>query len=189
MIFCIVSFTIFNHSFAQSTEYGAFGAPVVKYTRLINQSSIILGGRFGWIINKSIILGGGVYALASNVKTNMIDPKSGQDVLLGVTYGGLEFEYVLFPNEPVHASIDMLFAGGGLTFEVPNRSVPHTSYFSQDMLVWEPGINLEFDVVDWLHIDAGAGYRIISSYKTNYGVGISNLEGMSGILTFKFGKY
>ena len=189
IIFCFISFTIFSHSFAQNTDYSAFGAPVVKFTSLLNQNSIILGGRFGWMIDKSIVLGGGIYALSSNVKTRIIDPVSKQDALLGLTYGGLEFEYVLLADEPIHASIDMLFAGGGVTYQVPDKNVSHTSYFSQNLLVWEPQVNLEFKVVDWLHLDAGLSYRMISSYDSYYGVSKNDLKGMNGVLTFKFGKY
>lgn len=189
IILFFISLAFLNNSFAQTAGNSAFGAPVIKFTSLNNQNAVILGGKFGWMINRSIVLGGGIYALSGNVKTGIIDPVSKQDAMLGLTYGGLEFEYVILADEPVHASIDMLFAGGGVTYEVPDRNVPHTSYFSQNLLVWEPEFNLEFKVINWLHIDTGISYRMISSYDSYYGISKNELRGINGVLTFKFGKY
>ena len=174
-------------AFAQ--ENGAFGAPVLIYTSLAGQSALLAGGRFGWIINKSFVVGGGIYSLVSQLKANSIDPISGQEFMIAFNFGGLEFEYVLLSDSPVHASFDMLFAGGGLSMNVPNRNVPHTSYYGQDLLVWEPGINLETNIVDWLHIDAGVSYRIISSFDQYESVSKDDLQGLNGVLTFKFGAY
>lgn len=176
-------------SFSQHFESDAFGAPVFKFTSLKGQGALIIGGRGGWMINKSIVLGGGLYALVSNVKSGIVDPKSNQDVLMGLNYGGLEFEYIFLSEAFVHASLDMLFAGGGVTFSVPNKNIPHTNYFSQDLLVWEPEVNLELKIVKWFHLAAGVSYRIITSYGVNYGVSKDDLKGLNGVLTFKFGTY
>ena len=168
---------------------GAFGAPVIKYTSISDQSALLAGGRFGWIINRSIVIGGGIYSLINQVKANSIDPVSGQEFMIDFNYGGLEFEYVLLSNSPVHASFDMLCAGGGLSMNVTDRNVPHTSYYGQDLLVWEPGINLEANLVSWLHVDAGLSYRIISSFNSYNSVSKNDLQGLTGVITFKFGSY
>ncbi len=189
IIFVAIFFSNFSLFAQQDNNNSAFGAPVIKYTSLVGQDAVMLGGRFGWMIDKSIVLGGGIYSLVSNVKTNFIDPISGQNVILGLNCGGLEFEYIFFSDEPVHGSIDMLFAGGGVTYSVENKNVPHTSYFSQNLLVWEPQINIEFKIVDWFHLATGVSYRLISSYNGYFGITSNDLKGLTGLLTFKFGKY
>lgn len=176
-------------SFSQHFESSAFGGPVLKFTTLKSQGALIAGGRAGWMINKSIVLGGGIYGLISNVKSGLFDTKSNQNVLLGMNYGGLEFEYIFLSESVVHASLDMLFAGGGVYFSVPNKNVPHTNYFSQDMLVWEPEFNLELRIAKWFNLAAGVSYRIITSYGVNYGISKDDLKGLNGVLTFKFGTY
>ncbi len=190
LIFLFAGFLLITtKSFSQQNINSAFGAPVIKFTSLVGQNAVLAGGRFGWVINKSIVLGGGIYGLVNSVNTNVTDPISGQNLLLGFNCGGLEFEYVFFSEKPIHASVDMLFAGGGVTYAVGNKNVPHTSYFSQNLLVWEPQINIEFKIVDWFHLAAGASYRMITSYKDYYGVSSNDLKGLTGLLTFKFGKY
>ncbi len=173
----------------KAQENGAFGAPVLKYTSISGQGALLAGGRFGWIINRSFVVGGGIYSLVSQVKANSIDPVSGQEFMTAFNYGGLEFEYVFLSDLVVHATLDMLCAGGGLSMNVSDRNVPHTSYYGQDLLVWEPGINLETNIVDWLHIDAGISYRLISSFNSYNSVSKNDLQGLNGILTFKFGSY
>lgn len=189
-LFLIIFLFYFNFSLlAQQNDNSAFGAPVIKFTSLDGQSAVLLGGRFGWVINKSIVLGGGIYGLVNSINTNVTDPISGQNVILGFNCGGLEFEYIFFSSAPFHGSIDMFFAGGGVTYSVENKNIPHTSYFSQNLLVWEPQINIEFKIVDWFHLAAGVSYRMITSYNGYFGFSSNDFKGVAGLLTFKFGKY
>jgi hypothetical protein len=190
-IVLLALFTICSTSplLPQQNDGGAFGAPVIKFTSIGGQNATLVGGRFGWVIDGSIVLGGGFYGLTSKVKTNVIDPVSGQDVLLGFNCGGLELEYIFFSDSKIHASLDMFFAGGGLTYSVHDKSVAHTNYYSQDLLLWEPQANVEFEIADWFHLDAGVSYRIITSYDIVYGISKDDLKGISALLTFKFGRY
>ncbi|MHB8579517.1 MAG: hypothetical protein ACYDA4_06615 [Ignavibacteriaceae bacterium] len=187
--FLIIQFCFLNFTYAQKDNFGAFGAPELKFTRIVDQNALIVGGRFGWVIDSQFVLGGGIYALASIVNLNLYDPVSGEKLQLGFNCGGLEFEYIFFSEEKVHASVDMLCAGAGVTYSVPDKSKPHSSYFSQNLLVWEPQLNLEINVVKWLHIDAGASYRLVSSFQSYYGLMDKNLEGLTGVITFKIGSY
>lgn len=192
--FLIASTSLSNTAFAQKNEFGAFGATSLKITRISGQGAILVGGRFGWVIDSSIVLGGAYYSLVSRIKTDITDPVSGQEVLLGFNFGGLELEYIFFPQNIVHASIGMLFAGAGTTYNVSNKGVPHTSYFSQNLLLWEPQVNIEFNIVYWLHIDTGVSYRVCTSpgtvsFRNTGGVSLKDLEGLSALVSFKFGSF
>lgn len=189
-----ITFIIFLISFttiiSAQNKYGAFGAPVIKYTSISNQNALILGGKFGLVINESIVIGGGFYGNISEIYTDFIDKLSGQKVILNMNYGGLEFEYILFPHSSIHGTIGMLLAGGGLYFGVSDKSVPHGSYAKLDLLVYEPSVNIEFNSLSWLHIDLNMSYCIITSYnRITYGISKDDLVGPSVGLIFKFGSY
>jgi hypothetical protein len=172
------------------TRFGTFGAPSVKYTSISNQNALILGGRFGLVINESIVIGGGFYGTISGINTRFTDEPSRQKVMLNMNYGGLEFEYILFPHSPIHGSIEILLAGGGLYFGVSDNSVPHKSYSKLDLLVYEPSVNIEFNSLNWLHINLNISYRIITSYNhAAYGISKDDLTGPSVGLIFKLGSY
>jgi hypothetical protein len=180
--------------FPQQLDGGAFGAPVVKFGSMAGQNAILTGGRFGWVIDSSIVLGGGIYALESRVKTNIVDPISGQDILLGFNCGGIELEYIFFPGSKIHYSVDMFIAGAGTTYGVANKNVPHSSYFSQNLLLVEPQVNIEFNIVNWFHLDTGVSYRICvppgtDSFYDTGGIGLHDLQSLSAVLTFKFGEF
>ncbi len=193
-LFLIVSIIFSGTALAQKNEFGAFGAASIKITGISGQSAILTGGRFGWVIDSSIVLGGAYYSLVSRIKTNITDPVSGQEVLLGFNCGGVELEYIFFPQSVVHASIGMLFAGAGTTYNVSNKNIQHTSYFSQNLLLWEPQINIEFNIIYWLHIDTGVSYRICNSpgtvsFNNTGGVSLKDLGGLSALVSFKFGSF
>jgi len=183
-IICILLIGSLN---AQGFESGAFGAPVFKYTHLANQPALMVGGKGGWIINRRFVLGAGIYALTSDVKSPYIIEQSSQSLMFNFNYGGLEFEFLLLPQSKYNLTFDMIFAGGGVEFYNPNKS--STKYGSVDLLVWEPGLNFEAELFKWLHADAGISYRIISSYKETYNITKDDLQGLSFLLTFKFGAY
>ena len=186
-----ISFLLcFTTIISAQNKFGAFGAPVIKYTSIYNQNALILGGRFGLVINESIVIGGGFYGNINGIHTDYIDTPSGQKVMLNMNYGGLEFEYILFPHSTIHGSIGILLAGGGLYFGVSDKSVPHNSYSKLDLLVYEPSVNIELNSLSWLHIDLNISYRIITSYNhAVYGIDKNDLTGSSVGLIFKFGGY
>ena len=54
-------------------ESGGFGAPVVKMTSMMDEFAVLLGGRGGWILNRTFVLGGGGYGLVNDVYTDVLD--------------------------------------------------------------------------------------------------------------------
>lgn len=189
-----ISFIILLLSFTSilsaQNKYGAFGAASLRYTSMSNQNVFILGGRFGLIINESIVIGGGFYGTINGINTNSIDQPSGQKVMLNMNYGGLELEYIFFPHSLIHGSIGILLAGGGLYFGVSDKSATHNSYSKFDLLVYEPSVSVEFNTLEWLHIDLNVSYRIITSYNyVSYGISKDDLTGPSVGLIFKLGSY
>ena len=186
IIFIAGLFVLSGHTPAQNIESGAFGAPVFKYTRLVAQPALVVGGKGGWIINQKFVLGAGYYALTSNVNSNFTDPVSNKNLMLDFNYGGLEFEYLLLYESRYNVTIGMLLAGGGLNFHLQDMT---KKFSNRNLLVWEPQLNFEAELFRWLHADAGISYRIISAYTELYNITADDLQGINILLTFKFGGY
>ena len=185
----IIYFSGFNTISAQN-KYTAFGAPSIKYASLLNQSALILGGKFGLIINENIVIGGGFYGIINDVHTGFIDVPSGQNVVMNFNYGGLELEYIFFPGSLIHGSLELLLAGGGVYYDVSDKSLPHNNYAKVNFLVYEPSFNIEYNAVNWLRIVLNISYRIITSYDfENYGVSQKDLNGLTAGLILKLGSY
>ncbi len=181
---------IFNNIMFPQNKYSAFGAPVIKYTSFSNQDALIIGGKFGFVINDNIVLGGGFYGLISNVHTDYIDFPSGQNIIMNLNYGGLELEYIFLPASLIHFSMEILLAGGGLYFAVPDNSDPHDNYAKLNLLLYEPSFNIGYNALNWLRIDLNVSYRLITSYDIiSYGVNKKDINGLSIGLILKLGNY
>lgn len=129
---------------------GGFGAPVLKYTTINNTGSLLIGGRGGWIINNSLILGGGIYGLVDDIS---IDEKTG-DVLqqdeenTRLMYGGFEIEYIFYPMDLFHVSVYTLLGMGNISNKNDFYQTDGDYHMGEmnRFFVAEPAINLEVNV-------------------------------------------
>lgn len=164
----------------------------MKYTTINDVGSIIVGGRGGWIINHSLIIGGGMYGLASQVSVDVIE---GDNILkdadeLRMMYGGFEIEYIFNSSNVFHVSIYTLLGMGSIGYRsdfYENNDYYHMGDQNR-FFVAEPAVNLEINVTTFFHLALGASYRFTSGaeYQT---ITDSNVSGFNGMLTFKFGKF
>lgn len=198
LIFFIILITFITNASAQEEtlltgdmESGGFGAPVLKYTSINGQNTLMIGGRGGWIINHSFVIGAGGYGTATEVDAPagvypMEDPL---DLHFG--YGGFELEYIFNPLALGHFSIYLLIGGGSSNFA---RDLGHYNednhMIGEDDFVFvvEPAVNGELNITDWFHLSAGVSYRFVTGVEQER-LENSDFSGITGNLTFKFGSF
>ena len=166
-------------------ESGGFGGPVVKMTTINGENAILVGGRGGWIINHSFILGAGGYGLVTDVDAKVTDSVH-QFVEMG--YGGIELEYIASSNDLVHLSVGVLVGGGGIGYKREDSDAFNSPYKKNAFFVLEPNANVNLNVTRFFRIAAGISYRYVSGLKSVVSTN-NDLSGPSGVLTFKFGKF
>lgn len=166
-------------------EHGGYAGPVVKFTTINNDWEVMVGGRGGWIINHSFVLGGGCYGLVTDVEAEHIDQR--RDVVLELGYGGGMLEYVGYPNELIHYSISLLIGGGGVNYV---REITNTRLYTDAdaFFVLEPEVNFMVNITTHFRAGFGAGYRLISGVDLA-GLSDSDIGGLSINMVFKFGDY
>jgi len=172
-------------------EKGGFGGPVVKYTTVYDQGALLVGGRGGWILNHSLVLGGGGYGVVNEIDAaaGVLPGEGPLDIEFG--YGGFEVEYILNPMSLTHYSLYALFGVGdihyvrdiGSSFE-SNQTTGESDF----VFVVEPAINAELNVIKWFRVDAGVSYRLVMDV-SQVGLDGSDFSGITAILTFKFGNF
>ena len=168
-----------------SIESGGFGGPVVKFSTVNGSTGILVGGRGGWIINHTFILGGGGYGLANNVKAKTLGPNGERYLNFG--YGGLELEYVSDSDRLLHFSFMTLIGGGGLGWRDENLRAGMSSD-NETFFILEPAAAATLNVTKFFRISAGVSYRYISGIESSASTN-SDLSGPSVVLTFRFGKF
>ncbi|UCC84963.1 MAG: hypothetical protein JSW46_08645 [Gemmatimonadota bacterium] len=155
-------------------ESGGFGAAVAKFSQIDGEFALFVGGRGGWIINHTVVIGGGGYGLANDIDTN---GDGVRDIELG--YGGFELEYVSNSDKLIHFTAYLLVGGGGLS---------GTAVIEEAVFVLEPALNGELNVTDYFRFHAGAGYRWVSGVDSS-GVGSADLSAFYAQITLKFGSF
>jgi hypothetical protein len=116
-------------------RHGGFGAPVVKFTQIDDRFGVLVGGRGGWIINGSFVVGGGGYGLANQANFEHVTNASGDRGRLAMGYGGHELTYVLRPDELVHVSLGVLIGAGGVVW---NPLAPSGDQDDDPLFITEP---------------------------------------------------
>ena len=189
-LFCMRATSVLAQEYQQQTlidrmiEHGGFGGPVVKFTEINEDFALLVGGRGGWIVDHTFIIGGGGYGLSNEFK---IEP---DHLNWGMGYGGLELEYVYRSHELVHFSVQTLIGAGGVAYQ------DHGDWYDEDwngdgFFVAEPGVNVLLNVIENFRIGLGASYRYIDGInedETDF-TSDSDLSGPSAVLTFKFGIF
>ncbi len=157
-------------------ESGGFGGPVVKFSEVADAFAVFAGGRGGWIINHTLVIGGGGYGLANDIDLDGV-PFLGRDVEFG--YGGLELEYINSSDELLHFTIYLLIGGGGLTTNLTD---------GETVFVLEPAANVEFNITTYFRLNLGAGYRLVAGVDTPE-LEDNDLSALNGVVTLKFGSF
>lgn len=191
----LISFILCIQIFAQEQTLvgngkisnGGFGGPVIKYTQIKNEPAVLVGGRGGWIINHTFVIGGGGYGLANQIEAEYINNYIQPYINFG--YGGFEMEYIIQSDQLLHFSVYTLIGAGGVNYrDNSNDFWEDWDYKSDEFFVLEPALNVEVNITSFFRVNAGASYRYIS------GVNYDNLKnedfsGFSGVLTLKFGSF
>ena len=115
--------------------------------------------------------------------------------ILAGGYGGLLIEPIIGAFKPVHISIPMLIGAGGATYmdeygktyDDPFYPKPYY-YYSDAFFVFEPGVEIELNMVKFMRLAFGGYYRFTSGLdledtKSNM------MNGFSTGITLKFGKF
>lgn len=177
--------------FGQATSHGGYGAPVYRYGIINKQGAYINGGRGGWIINHRFALGGGGVNFRSEIM------KDGNvNYQLSGGYGGILLEPIIMYKFPVHVAIPVLIGAGGYSYTVKDYMNEDYIEDAKAIIVIEPGIELECNVLRFFKLNFGAYYRYTYGNRLKYSNGMTiqavrtdALNDLSFGITLKFGKF
>lgn len=180
--------TLFGNN--QKAFGGYFGLNS-HYSKINNTDALLLGAEFTAVINHSFNIGFQGYGLVTSVHSSSTNDY-GDQLYLGLGYGGIKLEPILFYNSPVHISFPVLLGGGGITEYSKNYYGGyyhyHDQYTSDWFFVAEPGINMELNIVKFMRITTGVSYRVTSAFDI-VGMQENNLNGFNFDLSLKFGWF
>lgn len=164
------------------------------YTQINGQNALLIGGELTAVINHSFNIGLKGYGMVTENKSTQLG-EFGEQLYLGLGYGGITLEPVLFYNSAVHVSFPVLIGGGGIVEYQKNDYYDHHhhnnyygSYDYDYFFVVEPGVNLELNLLEFMRVSTGVSYRVTSDIKLA-GLAENNLNGFNFDLSLKFGWF
>ena len=172
---------------------GGFGALVIKVGPVDGDAGIFVGGRGGWVINRTFVIGGGGYGFTD---MNYAPTGTQRDTGIAFGYGGLELEYLIASHKMIHGTVITHIGAGGFT--VVERTSNGDYYgngrglYSAACFVFEPSVNVEVNILSWLRLAVGVGYRFVTGIDAVIGgktYDNGTMSGVFGVGQIKFGPY
>jgi hypothetical protein len=175
--------TLFSNKNGETTHGGYLGV-VISYSTIEDRPALQIGGRIAWVINHQFAMG-----LAGNGFFN--DLENGNcnytaDYYLAGGYGGLFFQPILFAKKPVHVSFPIIIGAGGVGIDqhyyynnvhYGDNYYYNDYYYVSDMFfVFEPGIDVEFNMLSFMRMSIGASYRFTNDINMVYEYNDSGVE-------------
>jgi hypothetical protein len=172
---------------------GGYGAPVVKFTKVLDGFGVMVGARGGWILNSTFSIGAGGYGL---VTSHHVYDKQDTAYYLRMNYGGVFIEYINSSDKAIHFTVNTMIGGGNAAnsyknndaFKVTDDGMKHTYDGETSFFVIEPGATVDINLFSFMRLGLGASYRFITGVELK-DVTNQKLSGPSGSITLKFGKF
>ena len=182
--------------FSGDIEHGAFGGPSIKVLSVKDEPGVLVGGYGGWLINHSLMLGGGAFGLVNNIlASNDVPLINSKRPSTAFGYGGPMIEYTGNPKELVHYTAHMLIGGGVAGYYLRDHhdwdEGPDLDFHNDNWdicLAMEFGAGVELNVASFFRINAGVSYLFVNGIELP-GLADGDINGPSAHLTLKFGKF
>ncbi|PZX19147.1 hypothetical protein LX69_00814 [Breznakibacter xylanolyticus] len=186
------------------SSIGGYGALNVGYTKINKLDAVQIGGRGMVVLNHSLALGLGGNGVISRP---VYDVNLKEDFEFAGGYGGFIIEPILGSMQPIHVSFPILIGGGGIGYlkhwgdYEDDHNYENYDEDSYAFFVFEPGVELEFNVVKFMRFAINGSYRLTSDIDLNYkktrdasfadtDIAPGNLlNGFNVGITMKFGKF
>jgi hypothetical protein len=176
--------------FSKNRHNGGYGAVSFSYTQIDGKDAFLMGARGSWIIDHSFAIGLGGVGFINDVNLHSWMNNQVDNNLAG-GYGGLYLEPIVAPRFPVHLSFPVLFGVGAITNIEANidwNNWTPTESRSDVYLVFEPTVELEFNLTRHMRLGGTFGYRFTSDVDIK-NINPNILKGYNAGLIFKFGRF
>lgn len=180
--------------FQGQNSFGGYFAFSMGYTNLGTDDAFTAGGRLMFVANHYLGLGFGGKGIVTNTNEHTINLGGTQNhyhsnYVCG--YGGLYIEPVILSLKPIHVAIPVLFGGGAMEYMLWDDDYNYLEYNNHNsvFMVFEPGVDIEFNIAKWFRIGLGASYRLTSNLENTDKYDSDLLHGVNYGITFKMGYF
>lgn len=146
-------------------SFSIFASPIFEFSEVNGSFGFSSGGGAGIIINQTLFIGGYGLKLAPVIEKELIlDGQNYQDLEIDFNHAGLWVGYI-------HDFRKLIHFGGSAKFGWGNIALEHASFpgdYDDNVLVITPQAEVEVNISKWFKINAGLGYRLVTSVNENF---------------------
>lgn len=149
----------------KNIKHGGYLALIDQITRINGNWANLVGGKAAWIVNHSYSLGAGGYGLV--YPTDREDftgaQYDGLETEIGLGFGGIIFEYFIWPDGIFTIAPGIMVGGGGLQYYNPDDEGENEDQESTGDAFFTimPEVNVYVNITEYVRIGAGVSYRMI----------------------------
>ena len=179
-IFCL--FTGMTRLYAQGEEstqfllsekvvFSGFGGPFAEFSSVNGEFGVCMGGGGAFMINQTAFIGGyfeGV--VTSHYREDLQDIVDIEKPKISFEHGGFWLGYVYKHKKAIHGGLSMKLGWGEIDLigdDWDNGQDLDYDY-SDKIFSIIPQVEAEFNMIRWLKINLGIGYRFISGIDATY---------------------
>lgn len=173
-----------NTLFGDDKGFGGHLSLNVRGAQFYDQTTLLLGGELVFTLSHALNIGVAGYGMPTRV--DYLDTQNDYIADLNVEfgYGGLFIEPVFFDQQVVHFTVPILVGAGwaGLSdanyYSNPGGGYNFRIYEESSFFIFEPGINMEVNLVRHVKLTLGGSYRMVSGSDIGQ-ISDSDLSGFS----------
>jgi hypothetical protein len=155
-----------------------------RYGLVEDKGAVLSTFKVAYILNHSFEIGFagvGIYSDLDIENTGFFN-----DPALTGGYGGIHLNPIISPNKKVHIAFPTLIGAGAVGYTNWRLSFDEDEW--DPIFVFEPGVAVEFNIAKFFRIELLGQYRLSSKIKLEDS-GIDRINGFSGGIGFKFGRF
>ena len=138
--------------------HGGFGGPQLMLGQIKGEIAILSGGWGAWLINHTIIIGGGGYGLVNDLPAG----PANEDQYLNFGYGGMVLGFILGSDRLIHLTAHSLIGPGNVGYRHHMMEEDWSEDSVNDLVfVIQPTLGVELNVTRFFRIEAGGSYRYV----------------------------
>ena len=146
------------------------------------EDAIIIGGHGGIIFNSYFYFGLGAYGQVTNNQFAGSFPE--EELNMHIGYTGMMMGFNVMPKKVVHFSVPIFVGVGNLELEKDDIFEENSAF-----LLFEPGLQVEVNVLQFMKIGLGVGYRLVHGTNLRNDISDDDLTYWSGNFSLIFGKF
>lgn len=145
-------------------SFSIFASPVFEFSQVNGSFGFSSGGGGAIILNQMLFVGGYGLKLAPVIEKELfLNGQNYQNLEINFKHGGFWLGYIHNFRKLVHFGGSAKFGWGTIAME--DEALP--ANYDDHVLVITPQVEVEVNIARWFKINAGAGYRIVTSINEN----------------------